>query len=107
MLMVIENIRSDPDSARAVQTRSTGAHPLRRYAGETGVHFVEDLQGSVVVTTLLACEDRRRKSGREVCIRYSAASAWHFDSRVHRDPDAAFRRVPSGMRGVCEPWNTD
>ena len=107
MLMVIENIRSNPGSARAVQTRSTGARPLRRYAGETGVHFVEDLRGSVVVTTLLACEDRKRKSGREVCIRYSATSAWHFDSSVHRDPDAAFRRVAAGMHGVCEPWNVD
>jgi hypothetical protein len=28
-------------------------------------------------------------------------------SSVHRDPDAAFRRLGRGLRGACEPWNTD
>jgi hypothetical protein len=106
MLMVIENIRSDPDTARVVHSRATGKRGLRRYVGETGVHFVEDRQGSVVVTTLLACEDWKHKGGREVCARYSAQNAWHFDKGVHLDPDRAFRNLAaSSYRGVCEPWN--
>lgn len=107
LLLVIENIREDPDSARVVHTRSPGSRSLRRYSGEAGVHFVEDLQGSVVVTTLLACEGWKSRRGREVCVRYSAAHAWHFDAGVHRDPDAAFRRLGPGLRGACEPWNSD
>ncbi len=106
MLMVIENIRSDPETARVIHSRATGKRGLRRYVGETGVHFVEDQHGSVVVTTLLACEDWKQKRGREVCARYSAQNAWHFDTTVHRDPDKAFRNLAAGSyRGVCEPWD--
>jgi hypothetical protein len=106
MLMVIENIRGDPESARAVNSRTVGKRSLRRYSGETGVHFVEDRHDSVVVTTLLACEDWERKRGREICIRYSAQNAWHFDTSVHQDADKAFRKLgASSYRGVCEPWN--
>ncbi len=105
LLLVIESIREDPDSARVVHTRSTGSRSLRRYSGEAGVHFVEDLQGSVVVTTLLACESWKSRGGREVCVRYSAAHTWHIDTGVHRDPDAAFRRLGPGLRGACEPWD--
>jgi hypothetical protein len=106
MLMVIENIRGDPETARVVHSHATGKRGLRRYVGETGVHFVEDRQGSVVVTTLLACEDWRQKRDRKVCARYSAQNAWHFDRSVHLDPDKAFRNLAAGSyRGVCEPWN--
>src|SRR5712691_6610569 len=51
MLMVIENIRSDPETTRVIHSRATGRRGLKRYVGETGVHFVEDQHGSVVVTT--------------------------------------------------------
>jgi len=106
MLMVIENIRSDPETARVIHSRATGKRGLKRYVGETGVHFVEDQHDSVVVTTLLACEDWKQKRGREVCARYSAQNAWHFDRSVHLDPDKAFRNLAAGSyRGVCEPWN--
>ena len=106
MLMVIENIRRDPGSARVVNSRTVGKRSLRRYTGETGVHFVEDRQDSVVVTTLLACEDWKHRRGRDVCARYSAVNAWHFDVTVHRDADKAFRNLAaSSYRGVCEPWD--
>src|SRR5713226_1132505 len=47
MLMVIENIRSDPETARVIHSRATGRRGLKRYVGGTGVHFVEDRQDSV------------------------------------------------------------
>ena len=106
MLMVIENIGRDPASARVISSRAAGQRSLRRYAGDTGVHFVEDRAESVVVTTLLGCEDWKRKRGREVCVRYSALNSWHFDTSVHADADRAFRRLgASSYRGVCEPWD--
>jgi hypothetical protein len=108
LLMVIANIRRDPDSARVVSSGIPGARHLQRYDGDTGVHFVEDREESVVVTTLLACEDWKTKRGREVCARYSAVNAWHFDTSVHQDADKAFRKLSgSSYRGVCEPWNPE
>ena len=74
------------------------------YSGETGLHLVEDVNGSVVVTSLTACDAREGSSTR--CIRYSAINAWHFDRTVHRDPDAAFRRLPgTSYSGHCEAWH--
>jgi hypothetical protein len=106
MLMVIENIRRDPGTATVTDSLTAGRRGLRRYAGETGVHFVEDRDGSVIVTTILACEDWKKKRGRDVCARYSAVNAWHFDTSVYRDPDKAFRGTAAvAYRGVCEPWN--
>lgn len=105
MLMVIENVTSDPDAARVTDNQTAGRRKLRRYVGETGVHFVEDRDGSVIVTTILACEDSKKKRGRDVCVRYSAMNSWLFGVSVQRDPDEAIRRAPASYRGVCEPWN--
>src|SRR5579864_2945834 len=108
LLMVIANIRRDPESARVVSSGIPGARRLQRYDGDTGVHFVEDRSESVVVTTLLACEDWKKKLGRDVCSRYSAVNAWHFDTSVHQYADKAFRKLSgSSYRGVCEPWNPE
>jgi hypothetical protein len=105
MLMVIENIQADPDTARVTDSQTAGRRKLRRYVGETGVHFVEDRDGSVSVTTILACEDWKKRRGRDVCARYSAVNSWLFGVNVQRDPDEAIRRAPVSYRGACEPWN--
>lgn len=106
MLMVIENVRRNPATARVVTSLTAGRRSVQRYAGDTGVHFVEDRLESVVVTTLTGCDRWKRKRGRDVCARYSALNAWHFDTSVHADADRAFRRLgESSYRGVCEPWD--
>ena len=82
------------------------------YSSETGLHLVEDVNGSVVVTSLTSCDAREGRSedarsqdsGR--CLRYSAVNAWHFDRKVHLDPDGAFRRLPgTSFTGHCEAWH--
>jgi len=107
MLMVIENIQEDPDSARVTDSTATATRKLRRYVGETGVHFVEDRDGSVIVTTIVACEGWKKKRGHDVCVRYSAMNSWLFGVNVQRDPDDAIRRAAASYRGVCELWNPD
>ena len=107
MLMVIENITSDADAARVTDSTGTGKRRLRRYVGRAGVHFVEDRDGSVAVTTILACEDWKKKRGRDVCTRYSAMNSWLFGVDVRRDPDEAVRLSPAAYKGVCEPWSPD
>jgi hypothetical protein len=102
VLLVFDSVASRAGSARVVSSRRVGAHGVRVYAGETGLHLVEDLNGSVVVTTLLGCEARSR-SGR--CQRYTTVNAWHFDQSVHVNPDKAFRRLPgTSYTGYCEAW---
>lgn len=105
MLLIIDGVSTKQAKARTFSSRRAGAHAVQIYAGETGVHLVEDVTGSVIVTTLLNCE-ARSKSGR--CQRYAAVNAWHFDQSVHRDPDKAFRRLPgTSYSGYCDAWRME
>jgi hypothetical protein len=105
MLLIFDRVATDRGTARMVSSRTVGAQPVRIYGGTTGVHLVQDLNGSVVVTTLVACESRSA-AGR--CLRYSAVNAWHFDQRVHRHPDRVFRQLPgTSYSGACEPWHME
>ena len=105
MLLIVDHVADKRGQARVVSSRRAGAREVKVYAGETGVHLVEDVNGSVVVTTLTGC-DARARSGR--CQRYSTVNAWHFDQSVHRNPDRAFRRLPgTSYSGTCEAWRME
>lgn len=105
LMLVIDEVGSSRGAARMVSSGGVGGKPVKVYAGETGVHLVQDVNGSVKVTTLIDCESRA-SAGR--CLRFSAVQAWHFDRGVHQDPDAAFRKLPgTSYAGTCEAWRMD
>ena len=104
-MLIYDHVSAKSGSARVVSSHSSGSHEVKVYAGQTGLHLVQDVSGSVIVTTLTGCEARSR-SGR--CQRYSTVNAWHFDQSVHRYPDRAFRRLPgTSYSGYCEAWTMD
>jgi hypothetical protein len=108
LMIVIEDIDGEAKTARAVSTRSAGRKPLNMYQTETRVHFVQQVERSVVVTTVEGCETWRSRRGERVCQRYRAVNAWHFDESVRRDPDRSFLRLPgTSYQGHCEPWKLD
>lgn len=108
MMLVIEGLGVDRDTASVTSSRGIGAKPARVYASETGVHVVEDVNGSVIVTTVLACESWKGRTSGGKCRRYSAVIAWHFDRSVHLNPDKSFLGLPgSSYTGHCEPWNLE
>lgn len=109
MLLVIEGIEAKAQGTRIVSSRSVGAKPVRVYPSDTGVHFVQDVSGSVIVTTVLACNEwKANQGGKRACRRFAAVNTWHFDQSVHRDPDRAFLRLPgTSYSGYCEPWNLE
>ena len=105
MLLVIEAIDPASGKARAVSSKQAGAKSLRYYRTASAVHFVQDLETSVVVTTVSGCENWGRKGDADLCVRYKALNSWHFDTSVHRDPDKSFDRLgTSSYYGFCEPW---
>jgi hypothetical protein len=108
LMVIIEGIGIDPGAANVTSSRGSGAKPARVYASETGVHIVEDVNNSVIVTTVLACEAWKDETERRKCRRFSAVIAWHFDRSVHVNPDRTFLGLPgSSYSGHCEPWNLD
>jgi hypothetical protein len=47
-------------------------------------------------------------AGEEICSRFAARHAWHFDTTASLDAGASLRRQPSGAAaGACEPWKAD
>jgi hypothetical protein len=105
-MLVYEAVKKD--SAKVVSTRSPGRKPVSIHSTPKAVHLIEKLGPSLLVTTLTSCERSTWRKGEEVCVRFSARHAWHFDALALKDPDASFERQPSGaLRGVCEPWQLD
>ena len=114
IMLVIEGVAVDSPGARLVSSATVGARRVKVYPGDTGVHFVEDVESSVKVTTLMSCtrwnETRRSEkspTGRQ-CTRYDAVNRWHFDTSVHRNADQAFlRQSANSYAGWCEPWRME
>ena len=105
MMLVIDEVGAKPGQARMLTSAGAGGKPVKVYSGETGVHLVQDVSGSVRVTSLIDCE-LRSSGGR--CLRFSVVQAWHFDNSVHQDPDTAFRKLPgTSYAGTCEAWRME
>ena len=97
-----------PDSAGVLSSNNSGRNAVRVIATRQAVHLVEPVAGSVRVTTLTRCERWKTQKGADICTRFTAHHAWHFDPLVFSDPDAAFAKLASGVcPGACEPWSVD
>lgn len=106
LMVVYESVK--PDSAEVLSTQQPGRRPVRVRASDDAIHFIEPVGRSVRVTTLTACEKWKIRRGREMCVRFTARHAWHFDSLAHIKPNASFASQPSGAQsGACEPWSVD
>jgi hypothetical protein len=106
VMQVFESVT--PTSAEALSTLRPGRHPVKVRASERAVHFIEPVGRSVRVTTLTGCEGWSTRRGREMCVRFTAQHAWHFDTLAHLQPQGSFTRQPSGaLTGACEPWHLD
>ena len=108
LMLVYERIDPKEMKAQVVSTRNPGRKPVAARSTERGVHLIENVNASVMVTTLTGCLGWKVKAGVDTCVRFAARHAWHFDTAVHADPDASFERQPRGAyTGACEPWNLD
>lgn len=108
LMLIIEGIGVDQNTARVTSSLGVGARPAKVYVAETRVHIVEDVNESVLVTTVLDCENRKPSGDPRKCLRFSAVVSWHFDRAVHMHPDRSFLALPgSSYAGYCEPWNIE
>jgi len=106
MVLVYESLK--PDSAEVLSTRRPGRRAVQVRAAGGQLHLIEQDGPSVRVTTLTACTRTKVKDEGEICTRWDARHAWHFDSSARFDPDGAAARLPSGAAtGSCEPWKVE
>jgi hypothetical protein len=95
-------------SAQVLSTHRPGRREVQVHSTSDYLHLIQPEGPSVRVTTLTGCTRTRWRGDEEVCTRFAARHAWHFDTAAHLDPDESFRRQPSGAAsGSCEPWRVE
>ena len=87
--------------ARQISTRVAGARNVKVINSGKYLHFVDQMAGMYVLTTVYGCLDRDPKSG--VCVSYGAMQSRHFDSRVLTDPDAVYE----ALKEISDPGFCD
>ena len=106
LLLVYESVKDD--RAEVLSTQAPGRRPVTVKATAQRVHLIESAGPSIRVTTLTRCLRSEWRKGEEICVRFDARHAWHFDALALKEPDTSFERQPSGaLSGTCEPWKLD
>lgn len=93
--------RIDDDHARQITTRIAGARKVTVLKSAKYLHFIDDIGGMYLLTTIYACLARDERTG--TCITYGAMQSRNFDSRVLVDPDAVYGQI----RDVSDPGFCD
>lgn len=106
LMLVYES--GKPDAPRVVSSQRPGRHAVELRVTPGAVHLIEPVGPSLRHTALTRCLQTKWKHGYEVCVRFDAQHAWHFDTGAYSDPDAALARLAHSVsRGTCEPWSVD
>ena len=106
LMLVYESVNGA--APRVVSSQRPGRHAIEVRVTARAVHLIEPVGPSLRHTALTRCLQTKWKGGYEVCVRFAARHAWHFDAGAYADPDAALARLSnSASRGVCEPWAVD
>ncbi len=100
-LMHFERVDVKHASARAIYTRMSGARDVRVIRTAKALHFIDNVAGMYVMTTVHSCLDYDEKRSR--CITYGAVNARVFDSAVLSDPDRVFEKIKHAAEpGFCD-----
>jgi hypothetical protein len=106
LMLVYESVNTK--APRVVSSQRPGRHAIEVRVTAGAVHLIEPIGPSLRHTVLTRCLQTKWKDGYEVCVRFAARHAWHFDTSAYADPDAALARLSNSVsRGVCEPWTVE
>jgi hypothetical protein len=87
--------------ARQISTRMAGSRNVRVIRTDKYLHFVDEVAGMYLLTTIYGCLDHDAKTG--VCLTYGATQSRHFDPKVLTDPDAVYEALKaSSDPGFCD-----
>jgi hypothetical protein len=92
--------RIQGDHARQISTRMAGARNVRVVRTDKYLHFIDQMAGMYLLTTVYGCIDQDRHG---VCLTYGAAQSRHFDARVLHDPDTVYEALKDNSDpGFCD-----
>lgn len=100
-LMHFQGVDVKHATARAIYTRMAGMRNVTVIQTGKALHFIDNVAGMYVMTTVHSCLDFDEKRG--ICATYGAVSSRLFDSSVLNDPDKVYEKV----KNVAEPGFCD
>jgi hypothetical protein len=100
-LMHFQAIDEAHESARAIYTRMAGRREVVVRHTAKAIHFIDNVAGMYLLTTVYSCLDFDDKRG--ICVTYGASHARVFDSAVLQDPDAVHEKIKASAEpGFCD-----
>jgi hypothetical protein len=84
-LVHFQNVDVKRSRASAIYTRSSGLHEVTVIQTAKALHFIENIAGMYMMTSVNSCLEFDEKHG--ACVMYGAVNARLFDSAVLNDPD--------------------
>ena len=100
-LMHFQSVDVKHATARAISTRMSGMRNVTVIQTGKAIHFIDNVAGMYVMTTVHTCLDYDEKRG--VCATYGAVSSRLFDSSVLNDPDKVYEKIKNEAEpGFCD-----
>lgn len=90
-LVHFQNVDVSQAKARAIYTRMSGSHEVTVIQTGKALHFIENVGGMYMMTTVHSCLEYDDKRG--ACVMYGAVNARLFDSGVLLDPDNVYEKI--------------
>jgi hypothetical protein len=100
-LVHFQDVDLERATARAIYTRMSGSHEVRVIKTARAVHFIDDVAGMYIMTSVHSCLEYDEKRG--ACVMYGAVHARLFDTLVLRDPDRVYETIKNNADpGFCD-----
>lgn len=100
-LVHFQNVDVKNASARAIYTRMSGSHDVTVIQTAKAIHFIENVAGMYMMTTVHSCLEYDEKRG--ACVMYGAVNSRLFDTAVLSDPDKVYEKIKSAADpGFCD-----
>ena len=100
-LMHFEGVDVKHATARAIYTRMSGMRDVTVIQTDKAIHFIDNVAGMYIMTTVHSCLDFDEKRG--VCVTYGAVNSRLFDSSVLNDPDKVYEKIKDDADpGFCD-----
>ncbi len=100
-LMHFQGLDVKNEKARAISTRMSGLRDVTVIQTSKGIHFIDNVAGMYVMTTVHSCINFDEKRG--ICVTYGAVNSRLFDSAVLNDPDKVYEKIKNEADpGFCD-----
>jgi hypothetical protein len=100
-LVHFQNIDVKNAKARAIYTRMSGSHQVTVIKTHKAIHFIENVAGMYMMTSVNSCLAYDEKRG--ACVLYGAVNSRLFDTAVLNEPDKVYEKIKNNADpGFCD-----